>query len=223
MAESKQQVYKAIELEKAESTSTKSYLLAKRLLDIVLSISGIILLLPVFVICALIIKVEDSKGTIFFKQERVGKNGQVFFMYKFRSMVSNAEDLLEKLLEQNEASGPMFKMKDDPRVTIIGKFLRRTSVDELPQLFNVLKGEMSLVGPRPALPREVEEYTSYEKQRLLVRPGLTCFWQVSGRSSLGFEEQIKLDLEYIETRSMRLDISLILRTVGVLLGSKDAY
>lgn len=224
MAESKQQVYKAVE----ENTvviigNNKSYLFTKRLLDVFLSLIGIIVLLPVFILIALIIKFEDRKGSFIFSQVRVGKDGQTFHMYKFRSMVSNAEELLESLLEQNEASGPLFKMKEDPRVTKIGKFLRKTSLDELPQLFNVLKGDMSLVGPRPALPREVELYNTYQRQRLRVLPGLTCYWQVQGRSNIGFDEQIELDLKYIKQRNIILDFKLILLTFKVLLGSKDAY
>jgi lipopolysaccharide/colanic/teichoic acid biosynthesis glycosyltransferase len=223
MAESKQQIYRAVEAKKAVSTDSKRYLIAKRIMDIILSLIGITLLLPVFIVIALFIKIEDKKGSVFFSQIRVGKDGQTFHMFKFRSMVSNAEELLEKLLEHNEASGPLFKMKEDPRVTRIGRIIRKTSLDELPQLFNVLKGEMSLVGPRPALPREVESYSLYERERLKAVPGLTCFWQVEGRSNIGFEEQVELDLKYINNRNLLLDIKLIFKTVKVLIGSKDAY
>lgn len=138
-------------------------------------------------------------------------------------MVSNAEEKLQELLQYNEVSGAMFKMKDDPRITKIGKFIRKTSIDELPQLFNVLKGDMSLVGPRPPLPREVEEYSDYDKQRLLVTPGCTGLWQVSGRSNIGFKEMVDLDLMYIRKRSLLFDIKIILKTVLVLFGSKDAF
>ncbi|WP_242257470.1 sugar transferase, partial [Bacillus cereus group sp. BfR-BA-01379] len=165
----------------------------------------------------------DPKGTVFFKQARVGKSGREFYMYKFRSMSTDAEEKLKDLLKYNEVSGAMFKMKDDPRVTKIGKFIRRTSIDELPQLINVLMGDMSLVGPRPPLLREVNEYTDYQKQRLLVTPGCTGFWQVSGRSSLGFEEMVELDLTYIQNRNIFLDFKIIFKTFKVLLGSKDAY
>lgn len=223
MAESKQQVYKAVEAKTVVITESKSYIFMKRTMDVFLSFIGIILLLPVFILIALLIKIEDRKGSFIFSQVRIGKDGQAFNMYKFRSMVSNAEELLEKLLEHNEASGPLFKMKEDPRVTKIGKFLRKTSLDELPQLFNVLKGEMSLVGPRPALPREVETYSSYERERLKAVPGLTCFWQVEGRSNIGFDEQVELDIKYINNRNLMLDIKLIFKTIKVLLGSKDAY
>ncbi len=200
-----------------------SYLAAKRFVDIAGSLAGVILLSLLFIIVAALIKLEDPKGNIFFSQKRVGKDGKLFNMYKFRSMVSNAEEKLQELLQHNEVSGAMFKMKDDPRVTKIGKFIRKTSIDELPQLFNVLKGDMSLVGPRPPLPREVEDYSDYDKQRLLVTPGCTGLWQVSGRSNLGFKEMVELDLKYIRTRSFLFDIKIILKTVLVLFGSKDAF
>ncbi len=174
------------------------YRFAKRTLDIVGAGTGIILLSPILIVISILIKLEDRRGRVLFHQLRVGMNGREFKMYKFRSMVHNAEQLLDKLKNQNEIAGAMFKMKNDPRVTRIGRFIRRTSIDELPQLVNVLKGEMSLVGPRPALPREVEEYSSYHRQRLLVIPGCTGLWQVSGRSSLSFEEMVELDLKYIQ-------------------------
>ncbi|PES84649.1 multidrug MFS transporter [Bacillus cereus] len=199
------------------------YLFMKRLMDIVGALCGLILLLPIFFIVALLIKLEDPKGPIFFKQKRVGKNEKEFGMYKFRSMVTGAEEKLKELLQHNEVSGAMFKMKDDPRVTKIGKFIRKTSIDELPQLLNVLKGEMSLVGPRPPLPREVKEYTSYDKQRLLVTPGCTGLWQVTERNSVGFKEMVELDLTYIQHRSLWFDVKLIFKTVLVLFGSKDAF
>ena len=143
-------------------------------------------------------------------------------MYKFRSMVHNAEELLKDLQHKNEQTGPAFKMADDPRITKVGKFIRKTSLDELPQLFNILKGDMSLVGPRPPIPREVREYNSYQMQRLLVKPGLTCIWQVSGRNNIGFDEWVDMDLEYIKTRNLLLDIKLILKTVKVLFGDSNA-
>ncbi|MFP7171623.1 sugar transferase [Terribacillus halophilus] len=235
MAESKQQMLKPAETstvlvnDKAAEANTilvkgnKPYLFTKRLIDITLSIIGLIFLLPILIVISILIKVEDSKGKIFFKQVRVGKDGRHFYMYKFRSMVSNAEELKKKLLNENEASGPVFKIKNDPRVTKVGRFLRRTSLDELPQLINVLKGDMSLVGPRPPLPDEVKQYTVLHKQRLSVLPGLTCYWQISGRSNLGFEEWMDLDLKYIRERNIKVDIILILKTLTVFLGSKDAY
>ncbi|MDF2564623.1 MAG: multidrug transporter, partial [Massilibacillus sp.] len=184
---------------------------------------GLVLLSPLFLVVALLIKLEDPRGKVIFKQVRVGKNGKKFNIYKFRSMISNAEELLDDLLDCNETTGAMFKMKDDPRITHIGHFIRKTSIDELPQLFNVLKGDMSLVGPRPPLPREVAEYTDYDRQRLLVTPGCTGLWQVSGRSELGFKEMVELDLKYIQNRSVFEDFKIIVKTVGVIVGSKDAY
>ena len=198
------------------------YLFFKRAMDIIGSLCGIILLSPLLIIVALAIKIEDPKGSIFFSQKRCGKDNKLFPMYKFRSMVSNAEELLEELMEHNEMDGPVFKIKEDPRITRVGKFIRKTSIDELPQLFNILKGDMSIVGPRPAIPHEVAEYSDYHKQRLLVKPGLTCIWQVSGRNSIGFEEWMDMDLEYIEKRNLWMDIKLIFKTVGVLFGDEHA-
>ena len=198
------------------------YLFFKRAMDIIGSLCGIILLSPLLIIVALAIKIEDPKGSIFFSQQRCGKDNKLFPMYKFRSMVSNAEELLEELMEHNEMDGPVFKIKDDPRITRVGKFIRKTSIDELPQLFNIFMGHMSIVGPRPAIPHEVAEYSDYHKQRLLVKPGLTCIWQVSGRNSIGFDEWMEMDLEYIEKRNLWMDIKLIFKTVGVLFGDEHA-
>ncbi|MEO2075924.1 MAG: sugar transferase [Bacillus sp. (in: firmicutes)] len=203
--------------------NNKLYLFSKRAIDIFGASCGIIILSFLFIIIGLLIKIEDPKGAIFFSQKRVGLNGKEFKMYKFRSMVSNAEEKLQELLKYNEVSGAMFKMKDDPRITKVGKFIRKTSIDELPQLFNVLKGDMSLVGPRPPLPREVAEYTDHDNQRLIVTPGCTGLWQVSGRNSLGFEEMVELDLQYIQDRSVLFDLKIIIKTVLVLFGSKDAF
>ncbi|PAD35270.1 sugar transferase [Terribacillus saccharophilus] len=222
MAESKQHVYE-VDKSTVLSNQSKVYLMSKRIMDINLALIGVILLIPLFIVIAVLIKIEDKKGPIMFKQVRVGVEGKTFYMYKFRSMVSNAEDLLEDLLIHNEASGPLFKMKKDPRITKIGGFLRKTSLDELPQLFNVLLGDMSLVGPRPALPKEVEAYSLHERKRLNVLPGLTCYWQVQGRSNLTFQEQVELDIKYICTRNLLIDIKLIMKTFIVLFGSKDAY
>jgi lipopolysaccharide/colanic/teichoic acid biosynthesis glycosyltransferase len=195
----------------------------KRAVDIGCSLAGLVLLSPVFVLIGLLIKLEDPKGSVFFYQTRVGKDGKPFRMYKFRSMVSNAEEKLKELLAQNEVQGAMFKMKNDPRITRVGRFIRKTSIDELPQLVNVLLGNMSLVGPRPPLPREVAEYTPYDRQRLEVTPGCTGLWQVSGRSSLTFQQMVELDLQYVRERSLGMDFRILLRTVKVLLGSKDAF
>lgn len=197
--------------------------LTKRVGDILLSIIGLILLLPVFTVVAFLIKKEEPKGSIFFSQTRVGKDGRLFVMYKFRSMCLEAEKQLPNLLEFNEIEGAMFKMKNDPRVTTIGKLIRRTSIDELPQLVNVLKGEMSLVGPRPPLPREVEKYTTYDKQRLCVKPGCTGLWQISGRNNIGFKEMVELDLRYINTQSIWNDTKIIFRTARIMFGTIGAY
>jgi len=201
----------------------KSYLIVKRTMDIIGASLGLILLSWLFLIIAIIIKIEDPKGPVFFKQIRIGKNGKEFYMYKFRSMVTDAEEKLKDLLQYNEVSGAMFKMKDDPRVTRIGKFIRKTSIDELPQLWNVFKGDMSLVGPRPLLLREVVEYTQYDKQRLLVKPGCIGLWQISGRSNLSFSQMIELDLNYIKNKNVCLDVVIILKTVKLLFGSKNAF
>jgi exopolysaccharide biosynthesis polyprenyl glycosylphosphotransferase len=216
---------------KTESTSLevpvfhekRIFIINKRIADILLSVFGILILLPLLILISLAIKIEDPRGTIFFKQKRIGENGKEFEMYKFRSMVTNADKILDSLMHRNETTGPMFKLKDDPRVTKMGKFIRKTSIDELPQLWNVIMGEMSLVGPRPPLPREVKDYTEYARQRLLVTPGCTGLWQVSGRSNIGFDEMVELDLLYIENRSIFLDIKIILKTFAVIVNSKGAY
>lgn len=199
------------------------YSIQKRLLDVISSFTGILILLPLFLIIAISVKINDPKGTVFFSQERMGKNQKIFKMYKFRSMYGNAEDRLEELLKFNEVEGAMFKMKEDPRVTKIGKILRSTSMDELPQLINVLKGDMSLVGPRPPLIREVKQYSTYDKQRLMVKPGITGLWQTSGRNLLTFNEMVELDLHYISRPSILTDIKIILKTVGVVLKKENAY
>ena len=214
----------AIAIDYSEVLAKESilYSVTKRLIDIVGSLCGIILLSPLFLIVAILIKLEDPKGKVFFAQERNGKYPKTFKMYKFRSMVHNAEDLLKDLMDRNEQTGPVFKINDDPRITKVGKFIRKTSIDELPQLFNVLKGDMSLVGPRPPIPHEVDQYNSYQMQRWAVKPGLTCIWQVSGRNNIGFDEWVEMDIEYIKTRNLWLDIKLIFKTVGVLFGDDNA-
>jgi len=208
---------------KIEFEEKKTYTMIKRGMDIIGASMGLVCLSWLFLIVAVLIKIEDPKGTVFFKQVRVGKNGKTFYMYKFRSMVSDAEEKLKDLLKYNEIEGAMFKLKEDPRVTKIGKFIRKTSIDELPQLWNVLKGEMSLVGPRPPLPREVKLYSEYDKQRLLVVPGCTGLWQVSGRSNLDFKDMVELDLQYIKNHSILGDLKIILKTVRLIFGSHDAY
>lgn len=199
------------------------YLAAKRSMDVCLSVMGLIYLIPLFVVLALLIKLEDPRGSVFFSQTRIGKDGKPFRMYKFRSMITNAEEMLKDLLDKNEVGGAMFKMRSDPRITRIGGFLRKTSIDELPQLWNVIRGDMSLVGPRPPLPREVDEYTLYDLQRLQVTPGCTGLWQISGRNDVSFEEMVEMDLQYIRERSLMKDIQIMIKTVGVLFKSKGAY
>jgi lipopolysaccharide/colanic/teichoic acid biosynthesis glycosyltransferase len=198
-----------------------AYCFFKRTIDLVCSLVGLVVLSPIFLVIAILIRTE-SKGNSIFSQERVGKDGKRFKMYKFRSMVANAEELKDKLYHKNEMCGPMFKMKEDPRVTKVGKFIRKTSIDELPQLVNVLKGDMSLVGPRPSLPKEVIKFEDWMMTRLSVKPGLTCYWQVSGRSDIGFEEWMELDVRYVRERNTLVDIGLIFRTFGVFFGDEHA-
>jgi exopolysaccharide biosynthesis polyprenyl glycosylphosphotransferase len=196
-------------------------LFLKRLLDILISTALIILSLPLWIIIPILIK-KDSHGPAFFCQERVGKNGRRFIMYKFRTMIADAEKMQEKMRPLNEVDGPAFKMKNDPRVTRFGRFLRKASLDEFPQLFNVLKGDMSMVGPRPPVIEEVLHYNLWERKRLSVVPGITCLWQVSGRSELKFNEWMKLDIQYIENWSLTLDFKILLRTIPAVLSFKGA-
>ena len=198
-------------------------LFIKRLIDIFASIILLLVLSPVFIITAICIFVE-SPGQIFYKQIRVGINGKHFSFFKFRSMFPNSDKLKDKLIEQNESKdGVIFKMKNDPRITRTGKFIRKFSIDELPQLINVLIGDMSLVGPRPPVPREVAEYTLEDRKRLSVKPGITCIWQVSGRSDIPFNEQVKLDKDYILSQSFMKDIIILLKTIPAVLTGKGAY
>jgi lipopolysaccharide/colanic/teichoic acid biosynthesis glycosyltransferase len=164
-----------------------------------------------------------SQGPVFFAQTRVGKGGKTFKLFKFRTMVVNAEELKLQLLSQNETDGPVFKMQRDPRVTVLGRLLRRYSLDELPQLLNILQGDMSVVGPRPPVPKEVEQYEPWQRRRLSVTPGLTCIWQTSGRSNIGFEEWMRMDLAYIDQWSLSLDVKLILKTFKVVVQADGAY
>lgn len=194
------------------------YRFIKRLFDVVFSLLVIICFSWLYIWIAVAIKLEDPKGPVIFKQTRVGKDGKLFTMYKFRSMVADAEERLSELEAQNEKTGPVFKMKDDPRVTHVGKIIRKLSIDELPQFFNVLKGDLSVVGPRPALPKEVITYTPRQKQRLLVKQGLTCYWQTRmNRDAISFDEWIELDLLYVRKCSMWTDAKLIIQTVGCIL------
>lgn len=202
--------------------SRKGYHFIKRIFDIILSVIGLIVFSPLMLIIAYKVKKEDG-GPIIYKQIRVGKNGCHFEMYKFRSMVVNADQLLGKLKDRNEVDGAMFKIKGDPRITQIGHFIREHSLDELPQLLNVLKGNMSLVGPRPPLPTEVEQYTNYDKQRLYVVPGCTGLWQVTKRNDVGFNGMVKLDLDYIKESSVWLDLKIIFMTIAIIFKPNSSY
>ena len=197
--------------------SRRSYLRWKRIQDVALSLLALAVLWPLLLIICLLVVGDDPRGGPIFRQERVGRGGRSFQMYKFRTMCVDAEARLEELSPLNEMNGPIFKMREDPRITRVGRFLRKTSLDELPQLLNVLRGEMSLVGPRPPLPREVAQYTLYEWQRLSVTPGLTCYWQVRpDRYALSMGQWVALDLMYIQERCLRLDWQLMLQTVGTM-------
>ncbi|MDP8230607.1 MAG: sugar transferase [Candidatus Gorgyraea atricola] len=196
-------------------------LLVKRLSDILLSLAGMAITLPILIGVGIAIKIF-SRGPAIFKQIRSGLNGRKFVMYKFRTMVDGAENGIDALRANNEMAGPVFKMRKDPRVTRFGEFLRRSSLDELPQLFNVLKGEMSIVGPRPPIPREVEKYQIWQRRRLSMKPGLTCLWQINGRNNVDFDEWMKLDLEYIDNWSLRLDLKILLKTVPAVIFSVGA-
>lgn len=198
--------------------SKRLYCTIRRGQDIFFSLLALIVLAIPMLIVALVIWIDSPGASPIFSQDRVGRDGRVFKFYKFRSMVPNAEAKLHEVLEQNEMDGPVFKMKNDPRITRVGRFIRKTSIDELPQLINILKGDMSIVGPRPALPREVAEYTDYEKQRLYVTPGLTCYWQIQpNRNELTFDEWMDLDIKYIQDRSFWLDWKLIFLTIVAVL------
>jgi exopolysaccharide biosynthesis polyprenyl glycosylphosphotransferase len=186
----------------------------KRVLDILASVLALVLLAPLFVVLGVLVKLT-SPGPVFYRWNVVGTNGSPFTGYKFRSMVIDADQLKSKLKDQNEMTGPVFKITNDPRITPVGAWMRRYSLDELPQLYSVFKGEMSIVGPRPPLVTEYEQFTEYQKQKLAVKPGITCLWQVSGRNDINdFEEWVRLDLEYIRNWSLLLDVQILLRTVG---------
>lgn len=200
-----------------------AYIVVKRLFDFCASLLGLICLSPLFLILAFLIKLDDPKGSVFYSQLRVGKNSVNFRMFKFRSMVSNADEIKKNLIGLNEVGGPMFKLKHDPRITRVGRVIRKYSLDELPQLLNVMLGSMSLVGPRPPLVTETEKYTEYDHQRLLVKPGCTGLWQVGGRNDVDFDEMVKLDLEYITHRSIWLDLKIIFKTVLVMIKPNGAY
>lgn len=195
--------------------SKRLYWIGRRTQDIFFSSLAILVLWPLVLICAILIVVDSPGASPFFIQERVGRDGRKFRFLKLRTMLPQAPSMLDGLLDKNEMDGPVFKIKHDPRITRVGKFLRKTSIDELPQLLNVLKGDMSIVGPRPALPREVEQYTAYQRQRLYVTPGLTCYWQIQpNRNRLSFDEWLELDLKYIRERSFTTDWKIIFKTFG---------
>ena len=196
----------------------RNYWRLRRLQDIVLSVLALAVLWPFMLIVALLIVIDSPGASPIFAQTRVGRDGREFTFYKFRSMIPNAENRLDELLPENEMHGPVFKIRDDPRITRVGHILRKCSIDELPQLYNVLRGDMSIVGPRPALPREVAQYDSYAMQRLIVSPGLTCYWQIQpNRNQLSFDEWLELDLKYIRERSFLTDWKIIFKTFTAVL------
>ena len=209
--------------EKLEAIIEKSYKTfwkRKRLFDIFFATLILLFFLPLMIVIAVVIVIDDPSAGPFYKQIRVGRHGKEFYMYKFRTMRANADKMIDELAKQNEMDGPVFKMKEDPRITRAGKILRKLSLDELMQFFNVLKGDMTLVGPRPPLPREVKFYTDYQRLRLLVTPGLTCTWQISkNRNDIPFDEWVEMDIEYIQTRTYRNDLKIMLKTPIVMLSA----
>lgn len=211
-----------LQLDKSKISNRYFYYSVKRIFDILASAAALILLSPLFLFLAIKIKHEDG-GPVFYSQERIGKNGKPFKMWKFRSMIVNADQMIDRLKEKNEINGAMFKIKDDPRVTKVGKWIRKYSLDELPQFYNVLIGDMSLVGPRPPLPNEVKEYTDYDKQRLSVMPGCTGLWQVTKRNDADFDEMVWLDIVYINHSGILEDLKLMIKTVGVIIHPNGAY
>lgn len=197
----------------------KRYWLFRRIQDVVLSVLAVAVLWPFLLLVAVIIVIDSPGAGPIFAQTRIGRDGKEFVFYKFRSMIPDAEEQLPELLDQNEMQGPVFKIKDDPRITRFGRFIRKTSIDELPQLYNVLRGEMSIVGPRPGIPREVEQYDDYARQRLIVTPGLTCYWQIQpNRNQMSFDEWVALDVRYIKERSFLTDWKIIFATFGAIVG-----
>ena len=216
------QEVKKVKLDPSKVNGRVGYRAIKRGFDVLASGLALILLSPLFLVLIILIKREDG-GPAFYSQERIGKNEKPFKMWKFRSMIVNADQMVEQLEEQNEIDGAMFKIKDDPRVTKIGHVIRKYSLDELPQLWNVLKGDMSLVGPRPPLPMEVEDYTPYDKLRLIVTPGCTGLWQVTKRNEADFDEMVWLDIVYINHSGILEDLKLIIKTIGVVIHPNGAY
>lgn len=198
------------------------YRIVKKTADRLFSLIALLILSPIFLLVSLLIKHEDH-GPVFYIQRRIGRNGKIFNMYKFRSMVIHADQKIDRLADKNEVEGPMFKMREDPRVTRVGKVIRKYSIDELPQLLNVLQGNMALVGPRPPLEREVQDYSEYDFQRLMVTPGCTGLWQVTKRNSVGFHEMVQLDIEYIQKSSLLFDLGILFRTTKIMIFPNDAY
>jgi exopolysaccharide biosynthesis polyprenyl glycosylphosphotransferase len=202
--------------------TNEAALAVKRLSDIVISAGALILLSPLMLVAAAVIKLT-SPGSVFFVQKRSGLNGRIFDFYKFRSMYRDADQRKDELRARNEMDGPVFKIKSDPRITPAGRFIRKSSIDELPQLWNVFKGDMAIVGPRPPVPAEVEKYERWQRRRLSMKPGITCIWQVSGRNMIKFNDWIRLDLAYIDNWSLWLDLKILIKTVPAVLTGKGAY
>jgi lipopolysaccharide/colanic/teichoic acid biosynthesis glycosyltransferase len=201
---------------------TLAYAAGKRVFDLAVGLLVFMLVLPIFPLIAMMIKL-DSPGPVFYRQDRVGRGGRPFRFYKFRSMYREADRRLPELESRNEQEGPVFKIKADPRITPVGQFLRRSSVDEIPQIINVLRGEMSIVGPRPPLPVEVARYQPWHRRRLDVKPGITCLWQIAGRSQIGFDEWMRLDMQYLRTRGLRTDLTIFLKTLPAVMARRGAY
>lgn len=202
----------------SELVSHRRYWTLRRGQDIFFSSLALVVLSPILLLIALVIYIDDPKGSPIFSQIRCGRDGKTFKLYKFRSMCVDAEDRLSELLTENEMDGPAFKIKDDPRITRVGRFIRKTSLDELPQLWNILKGDMSIVGPRPALPREIKLYNDYQRQRMYVTPGLTCYWQIQpNRNDISFDDWMALDIKYIQERSFWVDWKIIFMTAKAVL------
>lgn len=208
--------------EKIQPNLNRGYLMTKRMFDVAVSFLALVLFSPLMALTALAIKIEDPKGKVFYNAPRGGKDGKPFLCAKFRSMYSNADEIKASLMAQNEMSGPVFKITNDPRVTKVGRVIRKTSIDELPQLFNVLRGEMSFVGPRPLPVKEAEAIAGIYRVRELVKPGITCIWQVSGRNQIDFDDWMKLDLDYVRRQSLSLDLKLLLQTIPAVLSNRGA-
>ena len=201
---------------------TLAYIAGKRLFDLAVGLLVFVFVIPIVPLIALMIKL-DSPGPVFYRQDRIGRGGRPFRFYKFRSMYRESDRHRAELESRNEQQGPIFKIKADPRITPVGQFLRRSSVDEIPQIINVLRGEMSIVGPRPPLPVEVARYQPWHRRRLDVKPGITCLWQIAGRSQIGFDEWMRLDMEYLRTRSLRTDLAIFVKTLPAVMARRGAY